>query len=499
VPPEVSNRPTRGINDNTSNENDSSDARCFVTGPQTVQQEATAFPLKVWVMIDKDVEEFRKLIQGQKNNEELTGAPGEIENNVAELSVHVNVEGCDPVEPTTRSVRWRRKIVSSSHIVRIPPAFASGSFVCTVTIEDPSAERDRTIFDEQFVVERRPAHISGEAAPVILDPAGVLAAFQGAGLVPARQRSSDRRSSEGSESELQCEAWPPVSGSQPAGPPSPVRERSSGTSRVTLAVGALRASGYPVLRGSAILWDVPTGLCTTAAHVLLDCAHVAGALDPRTSGVAIGVGSADSPIRWLYKAEIVSISFPPKQSPNWHPATIEAWSATILAAQGLPQLDFAVLRIVSEPSKPLTESFADYQLAALPFGDSNNAPADSPVRIYGFGQSEVAAAALDNSDRAKFTGGKLSSKSSEVISVDATMLGGHSGGMLLDAAGTVIGWCVSSQMDRVDGGDGRVPAGVHDVRPIELLRPALGAALIARPGGSLEEKLQGTVPLKAQR
>jgi len=384
-----------------------------------------------------------------------------------------------------------------------------------VTIEDPSAERDRPIFDEQFVIERRPAHISGEAAPVILDPAVMLAAFQGAGLVPARQRSSDRRSSEGSESELQCETWPPVSGSQPAGPPSPVRERSSGTARITLAVGAMTASGYPVLGGSAILWDVPTGLCTTAAHVLLDCAHVAGALDPRTSGVAIGVGSADSPIRWLYKAEIKSISYPPTLKPGWH-STIAAWS-DVPTAPGQPRLDLAVLRIHdfldSGPSKPLAESFADNHLTALKMGDSDSASPGSYISIYGFGQSSSR-----QLDCAILNGGKLSQNFGGYIITDATMLGGHSGGpLLLDSAGTVIGWCVSSQMDKVAGVLGVsatsagekevlsnifVASGANDVRPVNLLRPALEAALSAveqRPGATLEEKLQGAVPVRAPR
>ena len=43
--------------------------------------------------------------------------------------------------------------------------------------------------------------------------------------------------------------------------------------------------------------------------------------------------------------------------------------------------------------------------------------------------------------------------------------------MVLNAEGEVIGWCVWSQLD--DG----TPAGVNDVRPINLLGPALEGAL----------------------
>jgi hypothetical protein len=44
-----------------------------------------------------------------------------------------------------------------------------------------------------------------------------------------------------------------------------------------LAVGVLRGTGTtPVLMGSAIPWDIPTGLLTTCAHVVLDCRTVSG-------------------------------------------------------------------------------------------------------------------------------------------------------------------------------------------------------------------------------
>ena len=481
------NRPTRGMNDNVSGDDDSSDAQCFVTGPRSVQQDATAFKLQVWVMIDKYVAEFRRNIERQQDNEEHSGAFAEIDHNVEELSIHVKVEGCT-VEPETRPVRWnRRRTNTSSHIVRIPSTFASGSFECTVEIDDP---RDRPIFEDTFQIPRA----SGEAASSALLTEGLLAAIQTfSALAPVKQRSndqrSDRRSSEGSETDLQYD--------MDAKPPSPVREHSE-TARPTLAVGALRASGSPVMFvGSAILWDVPTGLCTTAAHVLLDCAHEPGALDPKMSGVAIGVGSADAPVRWLYTAQVVSVSYPPRLKPGW-PATIDAWRDIPVAPSQLSCLDFAVLRVQdylgSGPSKPLAESFADNQLKALPFGDSDGAQPGSDIRIYGFGKSSY-----DRSGLAMLTPGIIGSKSPEMIAVTATMLAGHSGGMLLNASGTVIGWCVESQMDLAAASDSvqvNVPSGVHNVRPIKLLRPALEAALAAKPGGSLEEKLEGAVRLR---
>lgn len=120
------------------------------------------------------------------------------------------------------------------------------------------------------------------------------------------------------------------------------------------------AVGDPVLKGSAILWDNLTGLSTTDAHVILQCSTAAGALDPEMQGVALGVGSADADIVWLWTARIVTISYPPSPRPSWL-AKIASWSFTI--APGSPTLDLAVLQVQGPlngggPSKPLNEMFA---------------------------------------------------------------------------------------------------------------------------------------------
>ena len=295
--------------------------------------------------------------------------------------------------------------------------------------------------------------------------------------------------------------------------------------RPTLAIGALRTSGDPVLKGSGILWDIDTGLSTTDAHVILDCGMSNGTLDPEAHGVALGVGSADADIVWLWTACIVNISYPPSNDPQWL-AKIGSWCFTI--APGSLKLDLAVLQVQGHlnggPSKPLNESFADRGLGALPLGDSDLAQVGSAVRVYGFGQSSS-----HRTQRAMITGGIISRKTDDAdgccvtITIDAAILGGHSGGMLLDSAGEVIGWCVWSQTDKVFGGGSlsaqperqselpsgvhilgggslSVPSGANDVRPINLLRPALEAALVAidpsRTGVALTEKLRGAVPLR---
>ena len=120
--------------------------------------------------------------------------------------------------------------------------------------------------------------------------------------------------------------------------------------------------------GSAILWDVDTGLSTTDAHVILDCGTSNGMLDPETHGVALGVGSADADIVWLWTARIVNISYPPSNKPSW-PAKKASWSFTIAPGS----LDLAVLKVQGHLNgapftnvQSLNKSFSDRGLEAVP-------------------------------------------------------------------------------------------------------------------------------------
>ena len=145
---------------------------------------------------------------------------------------------------------------------------------------------------------------------------------------------------------------------------------------LTLAVGALHpTSAPPTLTGSFILWDTSTGLGTTCAHVVLDCA---AALSSWEEGVAIGVGSADTDIEWLWRASIISISYPPSpHKPAWAPLIANWNRAAIPIAPGAPNLDLAVLRISARlDGRPLAFPISHsrpsgQQLSALPLGDSD--------------------------------------------------------------------------------------------------------------------------------
>ena len=65
---------------------------------------------------------------------------------------------------------------------------------------------------------------------------------------------------------------------------------------------------------------------------------------------------------------------------------------------------------------------------------------------------------------------------------DALMLPGQSGGPVVaqsGQSGRVVGWCISSAIDRVMGGGGSYACGLSVVRPLNALLPALGGVLAA--------------------
>ena len=141
-----------------------------VTGPASVAPEATVFSLKVWAMIDAQVDRFAKTFQRllEQGDKDHAHQLDDLDDTVSQLRVRVSVVGCT-VEPSERTVQWNRKIVSSPHSVLIP-ANVSGNLSCTVIISDdsPVVMRDRDLFEQTFVIERGPAGV-----PQVL---GVLAA-----------------------------------------------------------------------------------------------------------------------------------------------------------------------------------------------------------------------------------------------------------------------------------------------------------------------------------
>ena len=132
-----------------------------VTGPVSVAPEATVFSLKVWAMIEAQVDRFKKELkslreQGAQQHEHQFD---DLDVAVSQLRVRVSVVGCT-VEPSERTVQWNRKIVSSSHSVLVPANF-SDNLSCTVIISDdsPAAMRDRDLFERTFVIERGSAGV----------------------------------------------------------------------------------------------------------------------------------------------------------------------------------------------------------------------------------------------------------------------------------------------------------------------------------------------------
>ena len=85
--------------------------------------------------------------------------------------------------------------------------------------------------------------------------------------------------------------------------------------RGVLAIGARRAGAdTPILLGTGFIVDLPAGLVSTCAHVVLEALYSAKALDPglqgANGGLAIGFGTGER-IRWVGRADIKYISPPP--------------------------------------------------------------------------------------------------------------------------------------------------------------------------------------------
>ena len=148
-----------------------------------------------------------------------------------------------------------------------------------------------------------------------------------------------------------------------------------------VAIGPHLADGKwpPPLRGSGFVVDAEAGLICSCAHVLLDCHRTKGSLDPDGEGLAIGVGD---PIEWVYRAEVRSVSYYPKQVPPEHwsfPAALE------------PGLDLVVLQLVGRLEGATMPQSAWPPLAALPLGDAGALKkAESKLVVGGFGQATQA-------------------------------------------------------------------------------------------------------------
>ena len=191
------------------------------------------------------------------------------------------------------------------------------------------------------------------------------------------------------------------------------------------------------LKGSGFVIDVCTGVICTCEHVLRKMEAIAGARLHEV--LTIGIGS---PIQWKFRA------------------------APLFRSPHDGGMDLAVLRVID----PLDLGAQQHPawLRALPLGDSDDVGSCDQIQKLGYGQADTSRGLTAFPVR-----GNLSGREDCWLKTDLTVLAGDSGGPVLDCNGMVIGWCISSEMDQVRGGFGKVAAGCNLLRPINDLKRAL--------------------------
>jgi S1-C subfamily serine protease len=231
--------------------------------------------------------------------------------------------------------------------------------------------------------------------------------------------------------------------------------------QATVQILALIKEGgdwQPVWSGSGSLFD-PEGLILTNAHVVDDRFGEYTEL-----GVAV-THRTDEPPELSYLAEIATIDY---------------------------DLDLAVIRIVSDlEGEPVSLS-----LPSVPLGDSGSVEIGDELRILGYPGIGGETITFTRGSVSGFTGDR-SVRGRAWIKTDATITGGNSGGMGINAAGELIGipTIVSSGSEAaevvdcrpladtnrdgtIDESDTCVPIGgfINALRPINLARPLIEAA-----------------------
>lgn len=258
---------------------------------------------------------------------------------------------------------------------------------------------------------------------------------------------------------------PVVSSSpEPDGSPSPTPPTTDTLARSVVQVVGLDEEGSALCTGSGTLLDAE-GTILTNFHVVEnsgDCAY---------SWLGIGVtNAADEPAELTYLADVHAVS---------------------------PGLDLAVLRISTTPAgQPY-----DGRLPFVDFGDSDQVGLGDPIRILGY--PGIGGATIT------FTEGQVSGfidapgvLGRAWLKTDATIAGGNSGGLAVDADGRIIGVPTlatgnpdgeevtdcrivqdTNGDDELTEEDTCIPIGgfLNSLRPFNLARPLIDEAATAEP------------------
>ena len=246
--------------------------------------------------------------------------------------------------------------------------------------------------------------------------------------------------------------------------------------RAVVAIGALPANDRPGLpMGSGFCINAKFGVICTCAHVIERIRLLDPAQNVDEMRVVIGDGN---PAKWRFVARVRRLSPPaaPRDSRNG--------------------LDAALLQL--DCAWPNSAVLSSPQIPALPFGSSDTPQLQPGAQlvVLGYGQSDSTRTKYATVTQGIFVGPIKKETTGWWLRTDAKVLGGHSGGPALNDKGELVGWAVSSEMDRVSQGPGCVPSGIHDLRPINALLPevmAVFAELDPQLKGRPVRELQGEV------
>lgn len=251
----------------------------------------------------------------------------------------------------------------------------------------------------------------------------------------------------------------------PTAPPTsgPAGVRAEDLARAVVQIHALDPRGDTVWTGSGTFIS-PDGLILTNAHVVDDRN---GEYDQLAVAIA---PKSDEPAQIVYLADIAAVDY---------------------------VLDLAVVRITSD----LNGNKVDERFPFVDIGDSDQVEIGDEIRILGFPGI--------GGDTITFTKGAVSGFTADRsvggrawIKTDATIAGGNSGGLAVNAAGQLIGvpTIVGSGADTqnfvdcryvadsngdgtIDSDDDCVPVGgfINGIRPVNLAQPLIDAVQAGEP------------------
>lgn len=116
-------------------------------------------------------------------------------------------------------------------------------------------------------------------------------------------------------------------------------------------------------------------------------------------------------------------------------------------------------------------------LMALPLGDDLRLRLGDDLFLLGYSRTARNQPPSATNTRGVFAGRWDDDATGQWLRTDALMLGGHSGGPLINCVGEVVGWSVRSNFDPVVQGAGFYAAGLNEVRPVRALKAELQALL----------------------